>query len=1081
MYIIKNGKSEAHILKTSDICALYSHGIMINQLVGNEIDGMVGNIYLRLKMNYSYEYAPLLGNQEYNSFSLSSDSIMYTGEVLGFSYTASLILGENAWFYDIKVKNVSGKIGKIDLVFIQDMGLASNWHILNSEAYNSQYIDHRAFETNLGFVLASRQNQGQQTGNPYVQHGCLQGAVSYATDGYDVYGLNYKFDNKIEALNSERLANRVYQYEFAMAALQSNMYELKPDAEESVVFYGVFEPDKPTAVKEPISDAVLTGLYSNALNKTRIFETIKTSDSELNVRDILAYREITQSEIDEIYLDRHNEEFGCDGKLHSFFTPANAHVVISEKERYTERAHGNIIITGRNDFIKEDVITATNFIFGVFATQIAVGNTTYNQFNGPLRNMLNIIKTSGIRGLVKIKGKYQLLAMPALFEMGYNYGKWLYKTDVGDITIIVYTAVDGAILRLQVYAGNPVDIIFTSDIITVSEFTRTKYPDLEFIVSLSDGAVSKFENKRMVWEFSNITEAALTIVGKLETSFDESLLNDFNKTTFEETTETYRKWLHEASACLKLSLETENSSLKCEVEAQNDILLWYAHNARIHYCSPHGLEQFNGAAWGTRDICQGPVEYFSAVGRFDVVRDILIRIYQKQYYEDGTWPQWAMFDKYYSVQSHESHGDVIVWPLKALTAYLYASGDYSLLEEKLPYTSKEKNNEPTDFTELLLNHVRKQIAYIYSEFIPGTALSRYGDGDWDDTLQPFDPTLRENMASGWTVALTYQVFNEFADVIREYDRTLALDLIETAQKIKEDFNKFLLPDDITAGFAIFADAGVAGRGVRYLLHPRDNDTGISYRLLPMTRGMISGLFTAGQKDTHLSLIREKMYHPDGVRLMDTTSRYFGGENKYFKRAETAANFGREIGLLYTHAQLRFVEAMAKINEAEEAWRGLNMVNPIIRRLKVKNAKPLQQNCFFSSSDGCFSNRYEAMEHFEKLRDGGVPVKTGWRIYSSGSGLYINRLINDILGIRYSRGDLVIDPVLAEDMSGLTAELVWNKKKLTIRYRKAYGKELTVYVDGKPVTCESLSQPYRRAGVLIQDFLIKDDSVLDVLY
>ena len=31
----------------------------------------------------------------------------------------------------------------------------------------------------------------------------------------------------------------------------------------------------------------------------------------------------------------------------------------------------------------------------------------------------------------------------------------------------------------------------------------------------------------------------------------------------------------------------------------------------VHYLSPHGLEQFGGAAWGTRDVSQGPTEFFS--------------------------------------------------------------------------------------------------------------------------------------------------------------------------------------------------------------------------------------------------------------------------------------------------------------------------------------------------------------------------------------------------------------------------------------------------------------------------------------
>ena len=33
----------------------------------------------------------------------------------------------------------------------------------------------------------------------------------------------------------------------------------------------------------------------------------------------------------------------------------------------------------------------------------------------------------------------------------------------------------------------------------------------------------------------------------------------------------------------------------------------------IHLTVPHGLEQYTGAAWGTRDVCQGPVEFLLAL------------------------------------------------------------------------------------------------------------------------------------------------------------------------------------------------------------------------------------------------------------------------------------------------------------------------------------------------------------------------------------------------------------------------------------------------------------------------------------
>ena len=55
--------------------------------------------------------------------------------------------------------------------------------------------------------------------------------------------------------------------------------------------------------------------------------------------------------------------------------------------------------------------------------------------------------------------------------------------------------------------------------------------------------------------------------------------------------------------------------------------------------------------------------------------------------------------------------------------------------------------------------------------------------------------------------------------------------------------------------------------------------------------------------------------------MDRPVAYHGGAETIFRRAESAAFFGREIGLMYVHAHLRYAEAMAMLGEPEALWRG----------------------------------------------------------------------------------------------------------------------------------------------------------------
>jgi cellobiose phosphorylase len=287
---------------------------------------------------------------------------------------------------------------------------------------------------------------------------------------------------------------------------------------------------------------------------------------------------------------------------------------------------------------------------------------------------------------------------------------------------------------------------------------------------------------------------------------------------------------------------------------------------------------------------------------------------------------------------------------------------------------------------------------------------------------------------------------------------------------------------VAAGLAEFR-----GRRVEYLLHPRDRRTGVSYRLLPMTRGMLAGLFTPAQVKAHLAVIVRALSFPDGVRLIDRPLAYHGGIERTFKRAETAANFGREIGLQYVHAHIRYIEAMARIGQPEKAWQGLLAVLPITLDQIVPGALPRQSNCYFSSSDAAFDDRYQARKGFAGLRTGRVPVKGGWRVYSSGPGIYLNQLISNVLGLREYYENVLLDPVLPRRANGLTFDFTYNGKRVRYVYR-VRGKGFSpdrVRINGRAVaTARYADHPYRRGGMLIpkQEFaaaLDRDENVVEM--
>lgn len=434
-----------------------------------------------------------------------------------------------------------------------------------------------------------------------------------------------------------------------------------------------------------------------------------------------------------------------------------------------------------------------------------------------------------------------------------------------------------------------------------------------------------------------------------------------------------------------------------DLSAEQAILPWLAHDAIVHLTVPHGLEQYTGAAWGTRDVCQGPLEFMLALRHDATARDILTTLFAEQYRTRGDWPQWFMLPPYSNIRAGDAHGDIVVWPLKALCDYVEATGDLGILDEPLPWR-RDDDLEPTAETGSIRAHVELLLQTVRDRFVPGTHLIRYGHGDWNDSLQPADPHLNDWMVSSWTVALLYEQIRRYAAILRKVDGGAgeADELDRLTDAMRDEVNRHLIRDGVIAGYGVFAPDH---DGVELLLHPSDKRTGLSYSLIPMTQAVMGGLFTPEQTQRHLELIEQHLLFPDGARLMDRPVAYRGGVETLFRRAESAAFFGREISLMYVHAHIRYCEALAVSGDVDGARAALAFVNPIAITDLLPQATLRQSNTYFSSSDAAFRDRYQASAEWHRVRDGAIATDGGWRIYSSGPGIYTQLFVRHILGQR----------------------------------------------------------------------------------
>jgi len=103
--------------------------------------------------------------------------------------------------------------------------------------------------------------------------------------------------------------------------------------------------------------------------------------------------------------------------------------------------------------------------------------------------------------------------------------------------------------------------------------------------------------------------------------------------------------------------------------------------------------------------------------------------------------------------------------------------------------------------------------------------------------------------------------------------------------------------------------------------------------------------------------------------------------------------------MYTHSHLRYAEALSVMGEPEALWDALLVANPIAVTDRVENASLRQRNSYFTSSDAAFQDRYQASAEWERVSTGTIAADGGWRVYSSGPGLYAYILIQHVFGLR----------------------------------------------------------------------------------
>ncbi len=1066
--------------------------VLVNLFLGSELEGGPANLWLRLRQAQGpTEVVGLLGPESPLHVAVDDDGVRAGGEWHGLRIDLALRLAAAApaWFWHVSLQNNGATAHDVDLVYTQDLALAPYAAVRLNEYYVSHYVDHTPLaDPRRGWVVASRQNLAAAGKHPWSLIGSLQRAVGYATDALQVYGTGAHGPGVPRGLLHDLPATR-RQHEHALVALQTAPLRLAPSARKTTGFFVCLDAHHPAAT----TAADLAVVEKILALPEAVAEPPRTLQGAVPCRTLFAPAEVFPSR--DLIADEIAQHFGADhrhderdgSRLLAFFHGERRHAVLRAKEVVALRPHGHLLRTGTALAPDETALTSTVWMQGVFHSMLTQGHVSINRLLSTTRGYLGLFRALGQRVFVERDGRWQLLDLPSAFDMGTGDCVWVYRDAASwiEVRAAATRAEHAMTLQIDVRSGPPARFLLCHHIALDGDETRAtgpvrrelrgqdlivapdpdsdlgrRFPAGGFRFAPAPGTIFEQVAGDEILFLDGLSRGLpyLSLVTAPSTTIGLTIRGELVTSSPDIPAAADRVPAMQLPALPRLA-----SPFSLPLAQLDEVLPWYVHDALVHFLSPRGLEQFSGGGWGTRDVCQGPVELLLALDRPAPVRALLLRTFAAQN-PDGDWPQWfTFFERERVIRAGDSHGDIVFWPVLAVSQYLLATQDASLLDERVPFFDARGASGAAAPT--VLEHVERALGVIGARRIAGTELAAFGHGDWNDALQPADPVLRERMCSAWTVTLHYQVLTTFTTALRAIGRAeLAERFAATADQVASDFQRRLIADDVVTGYAVFDGDG----GVQYVLHPRDAATGVRYSLLPMVHAILAGLFSPQQARAHLALIKAHLLGPDGARLFDRPLRYHGGPQKIFQRAETAAFFGREIGIMYMHAHLRYAEALACVGDAQGFFEALCRAHPVGLRTRVPSADLRQANCYYSSSDAAFHDRYEAYTDYARVAAGTVALDGGWRVYSSGPGIAVSLVVRCLLGVRRDGASLVFDPVLPRSLDGLRARVPLAGHEIEIVYRvRGPCGPTALRLNGAALAFERGRNPYRFGGALVE--------------
>ena len=402
-----------------------------------------------------------------------------------------------------------------------------------------------------------------------------------------------------------------------------------------------------------------------------------------------------------------------------------------------------------------------------------------------------------------------------------------------------------------------------------------------------------------------------------------------------------------------------------------------------------------GGAYGYRDQLQDTLA-LTLTDPQALKKQILIACSRQ--FEEGDVQHWWHPPMGVGVRTRIT--DDLLWLPYATAVYIKSTGDYSILDEKVPYikgTALSEDQQEIMFTpeiselsEPVYQHCKKTIRITR---LGERGLPLMGGGDWNDGMNEVGKDGKGE--SVWLAWFFYTVLRDFIPIchqIGDNDYAKELELIRDSLIKSIEENAW----DGEWYLRAFYDDGLK-------IGSSENDE-CRIDSISQSWSVISG---AASKERELTALQSAWKHliieEAGISLLLTPP--FNKTNKNPGYIKNYLPGVRENGGQYTHAAAWLAIATTMIGNYDMAYKLFRLLNPILISSDMKKVHRYEREPYVMSADISSIPPYTG--------------KGGWSWYTGSAGWMYQGLLHWFLGIRKEKDELIIDPATPIDFGDYT--------------------------------------------------------------